>query len=244
MLSVGKTDPLQLVDELSMIYTTCLMCYATFSYAKSQRYRITLAVFLTSLALFITLYYHYLEDPTFHEVAYAVLTIILLLRSLYVMETSLRPRFRAREDGPATITHRDGEKTRLNTEEHDRDEEILRRMWSMIRWGASLFLGGFFIWNLDNVYCSTLRKWRREVGLPWGIVLEGHGWWHIMTGVGAYFYLVWGIWLRHCLNGKHDDYDLIWPRFFSLPVVVRCHNGRPINVRERNGKGSAAVKED
>jgi dihydroceramidase len=43
-----------------------------------------------------------------------------------------------------------------------------------------------------------------------------------MTGVGAYFYLTWGIWLRHCLNGKQDDYDLVWPRIMtSIPLVVR-----------------------
>lgn len=32
-----------------------------------------------------------------------------------------------------------------------------------------------------------------------------------MTGTGAYFYLVWGVWLRHCLNQKQDEYDLYWP---------------------------------
>lgn len=42
-----------------------------------------------------------------------------------------------------------------------------------------------------------------------------------MTGTGAYFYITWGIWLRHCLNGRQDEYDLSWPRFWSLPEVVR-----------------------
>jgi len=30
---------------------------------------------------------------------------------------------------------------------------------------------------LDNMFCGTLRRWRRDIGLPWGILLEGHGWW-------------------------------------------------------------------
>lgn len=42
-----------------------------------------------------------------------------------------------------------------------------------------------------------------------------------MTGLGGYCYIVWGIWLRHCLNGRQDDYKLHWPRFASMPVVVR-----------------------
>ena len=46
-----------------------------------------------------------------------------------------------------------------------------------------------------------------------------------MTGVGAYFYITWGIWLRHCLNGRQDEYELHWPRFMtSLPLIVRRHD--------------------
>ena len=39
----------------------------------------------------------------------------------------------------------------------------------------SIFLGGFVIWGLDRVFCSTIRRWRHEVDLPWGVLLEGHG---------------------------------------------------------------------
>jgi dihydroceramidase len=83
------------------------------------------------------------------------------------------------------------------------------------------------------------------VGLPWGVLLEGHGWWHLGTGFGAvsfsrrmraaidsmgfnwlirfsqYCYIVWGIWLRHCLNGRQDEFELVWPRILSVPVVVK-----------------------
>jgi len=44
---------------------------------------------------------------------------------------------------------------------------------------------------------------------------------HLMTGTGAYFYITWGIWLRHCLNGRQEEYDLVWPSVWSLPEVVR-----------------------
>ncbi|KAK5008423.1 alkaline ceramidase ydc1 [Cryomyces antarcticus] len=95
-------------------------------------------------------------------------------------------------------------------------------MWLLIGYGLTIFLGGFFIWTLDNEMCSTLRIWRRRIGLPWGVLLEGHGWWHLMTGIGAYFYITWGIWLRHCLNGKQDQYELHWPRVIgTLPTIVR-----------------------
>ncbi|KAA8566785.1 hypothetical protein EYC84_009885 [Monilinia fructicola] len=86
--------PMQLVDELSMIYTTCLMCYATFSFSQSRIFRQVLAFSLVFLSVFITLYYHYLQDPDFHQNAFALLTTIVLFRSMYVMEVNIRPSLR------------------------------------------------------------------------------------------------------------------------------------------------------
>ncbi|KAL1586913.1 hypothetical protein WHR41_04210 [Cladosporium halotolerans] len=215
--------PMQLVDELSMIYTTCLMFWATFEHKRSPPVPLLLGLAMTGLALFITAYYHYLQDPTFHQNAYAILTAIVLLRSMYIMEVSIRPYYRERREkrsgtmgGAPTLADK-AEQQRKD----DRDREILRQMWWMIGTGLTVFLGGFAVWNLDNAYCSQLRVWRHEVGLPWGILLEGHGWWHLGTGAGAYCYIVWGIWLRHCLNGRQDEFELVWPRLFSVPVVVR-----------------------
>lgn len=48
------SDSMQLVDELSMIYTTCLMCYATFSFARSRLFRQILGFGLLFLSVFIT----------------------------------------------------------------------------------------------------------------------------------------------------------------------------------------------
>ncbi|KAF1984797.1 dihydroceramidase [Aulographum hederae CBS 113979] len=235
-------DPWQLVDELSMIYTTCLMCYATFSYNKSKQYSIILAVFLIALAAFITGYYHYLQDPTFHQNAYALLTATVLLRAMYIMETSLRPSLRSaekkqdRDDAEETD---DTKATKEYNRQDRRDGDILKNMWMLIGTGLTIFLSGFGIWALDNVFCSKLIGWRRQIGLPWGILLEGHGWWHIMTGVGAYYYIVWGIWLRHCLNGKHDEYDLVWPNIFlRVPVVVRREGPNKASYQNGSAKKS------
>lgn len=167
---------MQLVDELSMIYTTCLMVYATFSYNKTRKYRTILAILLVSLALFITLYYHYLQDPTFHQTVYALLTVIVFFRAVYVMEVNIRPRLRSKEREAAN-PHSNGGVKSVQRREDSRDREILRQMWMMIACGLGIFLGGFWLWHLDNVHCTTLRRWRRQIGMPWGFFLEGHGWW-------------------------------------------------------------------
>lgn len=173
-------DPMQLVDELSMIYTTCLMAYASFSYSRGTAFRIVLAISLIGLSLFITLYYHYLQDPAFHQIAYALLTTVLVFRTMFTMEYTLRPSLRRseekhrheRQDGPRRLLAKE-DQARLDA----RDKAILKNMWILVAFGLFAFLGGFGIWALDNVYCSRLRTWRRQIGLPWGVLLEGHGWW-------------------------------------------------------------------
>jgi dihydroceramidase len=152
-----------------MIYTACILFYAIFSHGQSTRNSILLSIFLTAMALFITLYYHYLQDPLFHQNMFALLTCIGVFRSMYAMEKKLRPSRRAK----VVKSGHESEQKRVD----QRNRDILKTMWIMIACGVSSFACGFLIWNLDNIYCSSLRRWRREIGLPWGILLEGHGWW-------------------------------------------------------------------
>src|SRR5271154_4196567 len=172
-----------------MIYTTCLMVYAGLSYSRSRTFQIALAIFLLAFCAFITLYYHYLQDPTFHQNVYAALTVFIVFRTIWEMEYTLRPSLRksteedrvSREQYSLPVLTKEQQRY-----ENERDLEILKNMWILVAFGVSIFLGGFGVWALDRVFCSRLRSWRRSIGLPWGIFLEGHGWWHLMTGLGAY----------------------------------------------------------
>lgn len=180
--------PWQLVDELNMIYTTCLMCYASLSYSRSTRFRVWLGIGSVLFCAAITAYYHYLQDPLFHQNVYAAMTIWLVARSAYQMEIALRPKWRHSLESDRLASQRKGlpvptmeEQARRN--KHDLD--LLKNMWILVAWGVTVFLSGFALWGIDNKYCATLRQWRREIGLPWGVLLEGHAWWHILTGYGT-----------------------------------------------------------
>lgn len=205
---------MQLLDELSMIYTTCILFFAVFSHGRSKSGQILLLLFIVSLAAFITGYYYHIKDPLFHQNMFALLTATVVLRSIYIMEKILRPQ------------------ADLKTKLGRRNAQILQAMWVMIGCGISAIALGFLIWNLDNMFCSHLRRWRREIGLPWGVLLEGHGWWHFFTGVACYINITYGLWLRYCRDGKTQDVYLVWPSIFgSVPTVER-----------RQGKAVEAAK--
>ncbi|AEO54394.1 hypothetical protein MYCTH_2088965 [Thermothelomyces thermophilus ATCC 42464] len=156
---------MQLADELPMIYTVCIMAFATFAYKRPARVRALIAIALVGLAVFITVYYLYAKDPVFHQVAYGLLTAGTIFRGFYVMETDLRPRLRQRKQ-PTEC------------------DEYMLRMYKLAVTGILMFLAGFFIWNMDNIFCHHLTGAKNKLLLPWSVVLEGHGWWHILTGLG------------------------------------------------------------
>lgn len=36
-----------------------------------------------------------------------------------------------------------------------------------------MFAFGFFVWNLDNIFCTTLTSWKQAIGWPVAFLLEG-----------------------------------------------------------------------
>lgn len=65
-----------------------------------------------------------------------------------------------------------------------------------------------------------------------------------MTGVGAYFYIVWGIWLRHCLNYRQDEYELYWPNLWTMPVVVKQSEGTGNADERQRGHANGSAKKN
>lgn len=204
----------QLVDELSMIYTTCLMVFATFSYARSTRTSALLGAGLMGLAWFITAYYYKTKNPDFHQISYAILTALVVFSNMAIIQKHVRPALNKRQ------------KTRPPDSTVPPADAIVKEMWLMLVVGLSIFLGGYALWIADIELCPEIRGWRRHIQLPWGVLLEGHGWWHLMTGIGAYYYITWRVWIHHCLEGNEDKFRLKWPSIFSIPEVVSVEDAK------------------
>lgn len=182
----------QLLDELPMIYATCIPFWSVFSEFQNTKSSlfIGLGIFMAA-NLLTTIYLFVLRDPTLHQAAYGILNFSIILKSFFL------------------------------SNKYVKDAKAKQNLDRTMIWGVGLFLFGYFLWNIDIHFCSGLRSIRRTVGIPYGFILEGHGWWHIFTGLGVYYYLVYEEYLRCFLVGEEKFFK--FDSFIGLPMVV-CHD--------------------
>ncbi|WWC88800.1 uncharacterized protein L201_003713 [Kwoniella dendrophila CBS 6074] len=87
-------------------------------------------------------------------------------------------------------------------------------------WGVVTFAVGFGIWNIDNLFCAQLRQIRDMVG-PLGIFVEGHAYWHLMTGYGSFLIFTASILLHLCIKVSPDAYTFDEKAFFPVVYPVK-----------------------
>ena len=87
------------------------------------------------------------RNPVYHQIVFASIIIATALRITYVLKLS-------------DASHRIPAKAK----------DTIVHFFST---GAVLFALGFLIWNLDNIFCHTLMKWKVSVGWPAAFLLEG-----------------------------------------------------------------------
>lgn len=177
----------QLLDELPMIYTTCIPLWSIFSEFKTKRQSFFVGLSIFLFAATLTIVYLQLRNPTIHQTAYAALNFIAGYESFKLCAKYVR------------------------------DDKIRRQMYTMASLGIGLFAFGYLLWNLDIHLCDQVRSTRRNWGIPYGFVLEGHGWWHIFTGSGVYCCLIFEEYLRCFLTGTDEFYTIGW--VMGLPIV-------------------------
>lgn len=180
----------QLLDELPMIYATCIPYWIVFSHGRNQSGSRKVALQITAAALILTAIYLHYRDPTIHQAAYGILNAIIIIKGVMLSKSECH------------------------------DLVARKSLNRLCFFGIGSFLVGWVLWNIDIHLCSLWRSTRREIGMPWGFFLEGHGWWHLLTGYGVYFYVVYleylGLFLKH--NGEEKVYELKWS-FGLLPHV-------------------------
>ncbi|KAK6437586.1 alkaline ceramidase ydc1 [Oleoguttula sp. CCFEE 5521] len=151
----------QLADDTSMIIATSCVLHRATVYGRSDVFTRTFSTLLLTSVVAETIY-HVLYDANnkFHEISFLVLLLLVIWRTRKLI-TSRVPQSADR-----------------------------RLLTSVTIFGTSVFGVAYTLWQLDQIYCSQLTSWKRSIGMPWSFLLEFHGWWHILTAIAAYVFMV------------------------------------------------------
>lgn len=179
----------QMLDELPMIYALCIPAWLVFSEFKLHSQLVKIGGLIFMAANFLTVIYMWVyTNPTLHQTLFGLLNAAIIYKLF------------------------------LLTSQHVKDRKARQQLMFTMSLGVGLFVFGYILWNLDIHLCPTWRHLRREIGMPYGFLLEGHGWWHVFTGLGVYFYLVYEMYLRLLLQGTAQYY--LFHYTWGLPFVT------------------------
>ncbi|KAH6712060.1 ceramidase [Leptodontidium sp. MPI-SDFR-AT-0119] len=185
----------QMLDEASMLYATATIIYGAFTVTIGETGRRVLSVIVTIATITVSIIHYCLSIERAFRLFFTSLVFIGFLQCVWLLSTRIS------------------------------DRVVMKGMKQLALYGFVLYVSGIVIWSLDTAYCAELLQFRDRVGMPLGFLSEGHGWWHILTGLGVYYYVVFIEYLRLCITNpsvsdkKVQEAVLIWPGIFSLPRV-------------------------
>ncbi|CAL9732673.1 alkaline ceramidase Ydc1p [Monosporozyma unispora] len=192
----------QLLDELPMVYATSIPAWSIFSEfnwhtwrvdgkqpSKNKQIGIFIAVF--SFTTILTYLYLVYHIVILFQVLYGILTVTVVLIS-----------------GSNVYYIKSN------------DPLVKKNIYTTMGLGIITFAIGFIFWQLDQLFCPIWIHIRRDyLKLPLGVLFEMHGWWHLLTGLGVYTYLVLLHYLRIFNLGKADQFSFIW-RWGVIPEII------------------------
>jgi dihydroceramidase len=183
---------MQLLDELPMLYGTCVILHNVIEIERTSKLGPTFPVFLVLESIVLTVLYVYNKNPLFHQITFGVQMLLALGCAIY--HTTHLPKH------------------------HKATPTLIK----LVVGGTVMFVSGFVLWNMDNQYCGWLRHLRQEWGYPWSPLLQLHGWWHILTGLGIYWGLTFTEYLRMAKVGR-VGFDVVW--YYGLvPTIKRVED--------------------
>ncbi|KAJ5999976.1 alkaline ceramidase family protein [Penicillium waksmanii] len=175
----------QMMDDLSMLFTTTPVLHRVLTANSTRRDSTIIATVLSSLLLLLVTFHVMTDELVVHSVSFVGSVAIIGAQTVRLVKSR-------------TI---EGSDTR-------------RQIWGMVRFGAAIFILGFWVWLIDQWACGFLTAAREAIGLPWAFFLELHGWWHIFTGIGAYIFIA----VVDLLVSDEDLKDLCAQQTFAWPA--------------------------
>ncbi|KAK4684256.1 dihydroceramidase, partial [Tremellales sp. Uapishka_1] len=110
---------------------------------------------------------------------------------------------------------------------HPNRSKIIKTLFN----GLTTFALGFVIWNIDNFFCTQLRTIREHVGV-WGFLVEGHAYWHILTGYGSFLVFTSSIELTLATKVSPDAYTFDAKSWFPVVRKVEAPKLSPTSEKQ------------
>jgi dihydroceramidase len=148
---------LEFVDELSMMFLAWSMLQTVLTVRQPPGRARAIVVGLAVVFISFMVFYVWTAKIIYQVIAFLTSVLLISLRSQYLFRW-MQPALPA-----------------------DKARSWNWRTIQAISWSSL----GYLLWNLEFSFCAELRSIRAQVGLPFAWLFELHGWWHILTAIGA-----------------------------------------------------------
>lgn len=150
----------QMSDDMSMIVATSCVLHRAMTFQQSETYTRKFTTVLLASMIIETVYHSAMNEEFVHQASWLVLLVLV------------------------------ARKTRALIQQRAKTPEQKQTFSRLIAFGTASMALGYFLWQLDGIFCSELTASKRSIGMPWGFLLEMHAWWHLFTAIGAYVFMV------------------------------------------------------
>lgn len=145
----------QFFDDLSMFLLAGALLQPIYSVNQAPSVRFLVSAGLILGIGCISVIYVRSGNILIHTIAFISMVTFMWPRSLYLIHRMGRS---------------DQEKKRMM-------KSFKRALWTLV--------AGYAFWSVDLEFCLNLRAVKDKIGAPLSWPLELHGWWHILTALGA-----------------------------------------------------------
>ncbi|KAL2753268.1 hypothetical protein ACRALDRAFT_1083064 [Sodiomyces alcalophilus JCM 7366] len=146
----------QYLDDLSMFLLAGALLHPLYAAHQTPSVRTLVGLVLVAVIGGMSVIYVRSGNILIHTYTFIALLTFVWPRALYLI-------------------HRTG--SRSDAEKR----ALMRSFWKAV-WAVGV---GYGLWHVDLELCWQLRALRDKVPMPLGWLLEMHGWWHILTALGA-----------------------------------------------------------
>ncbi|KAF3764594.1 hypothetical protein M406DRAFT_278149 [Cryphonectria parasitica EP155] len=168
----------QFSDDLSMLLLCGCLLQKLYSHGQGPRAASLVTAVVVVATSGMSAYYVRSGEIVIHMNTFGAMVSLIWPRTLYLIYSS----------SPG------------GTRSPGQTAELVRRFWTAV----AFLLLAYVLWHIDLERCLELRRIRESLGLPWAWALELHGWWHLLTAIGAAEYIRL---VRALCNSSKEDME-------------------------------------